>query len=327
MRYGEIPGVGKRISRLVQGTMALHHRGDDEENFAILDASRAAGIDAFDTAQVYGAGRCDAILGRWMEARGNREEVVILAKGCHHNDARKRVTPFDMAADIHDSLARLRTGYIDLWMFHRDDPAVPVGPLVEAANEHLAAGRIRAYGGSNWSPARLQEANEYAAAHGLAGFAASSPNFSLAEQLESPWGDDCLTISGPAHEADRRWYAEHAMPVFAWSSLARGFLSGRLTRDNLEEQRGRIEEHVIRCYVSEDNWRRQERAAELAAAKGLSLPQIALAYVLSQPFESYALVASCTGEEARANAAAVECRLTPEEIAWLELRSDAAPVG
>ena len=218
----------------------------------------------------------------------------------------------------------MKTDCLDIWMFHRDNPAVPVGPLVEAVNEEIAAGRIGVWGGSNWTPERIAEANEYADKHNLVPMTSSSPNFSLADQIDSPWGDDCITISGPKHEADRKWYADNNMPVFSWSSLARGFLTGRLTRENFEQEKGNFEEHTIRCYVCEDNWQRLERCAEIGKQKGgLSIPQIALAFVLSQDFPTFALVGSRNAEEANSNLEALNCELSAEEIAYLDLKGSA----
>ena len=141
MEYGAIAGVDKPVARLVLGTMIISAREQERSN-ALLDAVFEQGGNAFDTAIVYAGGESERGLGAWMEARGNREQVVIISKGCHHNADRKRVTPFDLAADLHDSLARLRTDYVDVYLLHRDDPAVEVGPIVEAFNEHLAAGRL-----------------------------------------------------------------------------------------------------------------------------------------------------------------------------------------
>ena len=224
MEYGQPAWSGKKVSRIVQGTIMLHEE-QQEEGFDLLDAVWASGINAFDTAALYGGGTCERVLGRWLEERGLRDEAFVLGKSCHHNSDRRRVTPFDIAADLADSLARQRHDYHDLHCLHRDDPQVPVGAIVEALNEHLDAGRIRAMGGSNWTTARLQEANEYAEARGLKGFAASSPNFSLADEKETPW-EGCLSISGPSRAADREWYAARRMPLFTWSSLGRGVLLG-----------------------------------------------------------------------------------------------------
>src|SRR5258708_26209575 len=196
MKYGTIPGIDKPISRLVQGTVAINPAGL-EAGFTLLDSVFELGCTTIDTAHVYGSDR-EMAIGKWIAERKNRDKVVILAKGSHHNNVRNRVTPFDIAADLHDSLARFQTDYFDLYVLHRDDPAVPVGPIVEALNEWKRAGKIRAFGGANWSYDRIEEANEYAGEHGLTPFACSSPNFSLADQIQPPWGG-CVTISGPGN--------------------------------------------------------------------------------------------------------------------------------
>ena len=234
MLYGHVPGIDKPVSRLVQGSVMVSTR-DLEGSFRLLDAIFALGCNTFDTAHVYGQGDNERAMGRWVHERGIRDQVVIIGKGAHHNADRKRVTPFDITADLFDSLARFKFDDIDLYLLHRDDPSVPVGPIVEVLNEHLAAGRIRAFGGSNWSHQRIAAANEYAAAHGLTPFVASSPNFSLAEQYREPW-EGCISISGLQNEEARAWYAERRMPLFTWSSLAGGFFSGRLRRDNRHHQ-------------------------------------------------------------------------------------------
>lgn len=320
MRYGKIAGLDKQISRIVQGAINLTTE-DLAGGFALLDAAMAHGINAFDTAHLYGGGACDRVLGQWMESRGNREQVVIIGKSAHHNGDRRRVTPFDVTADLFDSLARLRSGYMDIHLLHRDDPEVPVGPIVEILNEHRAAGRIRAFGGSNWSVARIQEANEYAARHGLVPFAGSSPNFSLAEQVQEPWAG-CLSISGPQAEADRAWYAARKMPLFTWSSLARGFFSGRVTRQNFEEVKATVDQSMVLSYAYEQNFQRLDRAFELAAVKGVTVPQLALAWVLAQPLDIYALVGALNGAEVEANLRALELKLTPAEQEWLDLRRE-----
>lgn len=323
MKYGSIPGIDKPISRIAHGCMMLATGDGQERSNVLLDAALEAGITTFDLAWVYGRGDCERSFGAWLESRGNRDDVVILDKGCHHNADRRKVTPFDIEADIHDSLARLRTGCIDLWMFHRDDPAQPVAPLIDTLNRYIELGIIRAFGASNWSRERIEEANEYAEKHKLIGFAASSPNFSLAEQVDSPWGSDCVTISGPSNESVRAWYAESGLALFTWSSLARGFFSGRLSRGAFDAMKDDLEEHVVRCYVTEENWKRLDRVEQLAEEKGLSVPQIALAYVLSQPMNVFALVGAFTGEEIAANTRALEVELTREEREWLDLKRDA----
>jgi aryl-alcohol dehydrogenase-like predicted oxidoreductase len=319
MKYGLVPGVGKPISRLVQGTVMITS-AELDRSFALLDDVHASGCNTFDTAHFYGGGDCETTLGKWVHERGLRDHVVIIGKAAHPNPTvpRRRVTPFDITADLHDSLARMQFDYIDLYFLHRDDPTAPVGTLVEVLNEHQQAGRIHAFGGSNWSHERIEEANEYAAAHGLTPFVASSPNFSLAEQINEPW-PDCLSISGPAGAAARAWYRARNMPLFTWSSLAGGFFSGRFSRDNLDSFTNDIDKVCVHAYGYEGNFSRLDRAMALAEEKGLTLPQIALAYVMSQDLNIFAIVGCQSGAEFADNAAASELQLSAEELTWLEL--------
>jgi len=316
MPYGRIPGIHKPVSRLVQGTVMVTSKALDY-GFQLLDDVFALGGNTFDTAHVYGGGDNERTVGQWVRSRGLREQVVIIGKGAHHNQDRRRVTPFDITSDLHDSLARFKFEYIDLYLLHRDDPSAPVGPIVETLNEHLRAGRIRAFGGSNWTHQRVAEANAYAREHGLTPFAATSPNFSLAEQVKEPWAE-CVSIGGPRGREARAWYAREGIPVFAWSSLAAGFFSGRFTRDNLAAFEDWQDKLCVNCYCYEDNFRRLDRVRELAGRKGVSVPQIAMAYVMSPPLTVFPLVGCRTREEFAINVAATAAQLTPEEIAWLE---------
>ena len=320
MRYGQMVGIEKPISRLVQGTVMVSS-SRLEQSFRLLDEVYALGCTTFDTAHVYGDGDCERTVGRWVRERGLREQVVIIGKGPHHSVDRKRVTPFDITADIYDSLARFQFDYIDLYLLHRDDPTVPVGPIVETLNEQQQAGRIHLFGASNWTIERIQEANAYAAAHGLNPFVASSPNFSLAEQIKAPW-PDCITISGPANKPARAWYEETQMPLFTWSSLAGGFFSGRFTRNNLDTFTDYFDKLCVESYCIEENFQRLDRATQLAKEKGLTLPQIALAYVMNQPLNLWTLVGCQNGEEFAANVAASDVNLSAEEMAWLALERE-----
>ena len=317
MQYGTLPGIDKPISRLVQGTLTINSR-EPELSFRLLDEIFDLGCTTFDTAHVYGAGDGERTVGRWVNERGIREKVVIIGKGAHPNRDRQRVTHFDITSDLYDSLARFRFDSIDLYLLHRDDPTVPVGPIVEILNEHLAAGRIRAFGASNWSHTRIEEANHYAQAHGLMPFVASSPNLSLAEQVHVPW-PGCISISGPVGTQARAWYAHSQMPVLCWSSLAGGFFSGRFRRDNLETFESDLEKVCVRSYCYEDNFKRLDRAQQLAQEKELTIPQVALAYVMNQPLDVFALLGCQNASEFNENLEASELRLTAGEMAWLDL--------
>jgi aryl-alcohol dehydrogenase-like predicted oxidoreductase len=321
MRYGSVPGIDKKVSRLGQGIGAAVRKEDPAEGFELLDGFFEKGVTVFDTARVYG--KTDRFLGDWMRERGNRAQVVVLGKGAHHGEGRQRVTPEDIEADLLRSLEDLQTEYIDLYILHRDDPSLPVGPIVEALNEHHRAGRIHAFGGSNWTHTRLEEANAYAAAHGLVPFAVSNPQFSLAEQIKEPW-ENCISISGPKAEEARAWYAAHKMPLFTWSSLAGGFFAGtEYTRENAAEllEQGGRHKMAVGSYGSDENYERLARARQLAAQKGVSVAQVALAWVMSQPLEIFALVGSATPAELEDNIDALGLTLSPEELAWLDMKA------
>jgi len=322
MQYGRLAGIDKPVSRLVLGTMIISAR-EPERSFELLDAVMERGGNAFDTANVYAGGWSERGLGDWLQRRGNREQVVILSKGCHPNSDRRRVTPADLTVDIYDSLARLKTDYVDGYMLHRDDLDVPVGPIVERFNAHLEAGDIHAFGGSNWTHARIAEANAYAEEHGLRGFTLSSPNYGLAEQVDDPWGPGCVSISGPQHREARAWYLESGVPVFAYSSLARGFFSGRIAPETWERDIEALDGAARQAYCHPINVKRLERAFQLAKKYGVGVPQIALAYILASPLEVYPLVGAANAEEYEQNLKAFDVPLSEQECDWLDLRRDA----
>jgi len=321
MKYGTIPGVkpAKRVSRIAQGTVML--REDDEARaFELLDAVYEAGVTLFDSAHVYGGGQCDRVFGRWVASRGLREQIVLMDKCSHHNRDRKRVTPYDISADLHDCLARLGFDYVDIFSFHRDDETQPVGPLVERMNQLICEGRIRAYGASNWTHRRIAEAVEYAEARGLVSIAVSSPHYSLAECNADPWGGGSISITTDPEAL--AWYERRQMPLLPWSSLSGGLFSGRFRRDNLEQFSDGADARCVRCYCSERNFQRLDRAEQLAAEKGATLAQIALAWCVCGPRNVFPLMAAWTVEQARENGAAGGIDLTAEEVAWLNLERD-----
>lgn len=313
MKYGNVPGLKTPVSRLIIGSMVCSV-DDMSTTRDLMDAWLEAGGNCIDTAYVYSGGKSEPALGRWMQERGNRARVVILDKGAHPKGAGPRVNPTGIAEDITESLARLQTDYIDIYLLHRDDLTTPVGPIVESLNEHRAAGRIRVFGGSNWTTLRIQEANDYAASHGLQGFAASSPYFGLAVQNEAAWGG-CLSLTAEDYE----WHQRTGLSLFPWSSQASGFFTGRYSPDDLDQG------DVRRIYYNEGNWERLRRASNLAEVKGCTANNIALAWVLCQPLNVFPLFGPRTVDELRSSLRALDVGLTPEELAWLNLERQAQP--
>ncbi len=325
MEYCQIPNVEKPVSRLVQGTIMLSSE-EEEYSFNLLDEVYDLGINTFDCAHLYGNGDCERVLGRWLSDRNLRKEVVLLTKCCHMNSDRNRVTPFDISSDLNDSLARLQTDFIDIYLLHRDNPRVPVAPIVDTLNNYINAGILGVIGGSNWTHDRIEAANIYALNSGQQPFGVSSPNFSLAEQVVPPW-DGCCSISGNGGVLARLWYEENQMPLFTWSSIANGFFSGRITQDNyltLADQ-GLIDESTVKSYCTTENFERLKRVSILAMEKELSIPQVALAYVLQQPLNIFALVGARSSEEVKSNLEALQMEMSKEEMAWLNLELNKQP--
>lgn len=306
MQYNHVHGIDRPISRLIMGSMVCHTDNMDLTR-EVLDAYVEVGGNCVDTAYVYGGGKTEVAVGRWMRERGNRERMIMLAKGAHpFGDMVPRVNPKAIDDDIKTSLARMQTDYFDLYMLHRDDPDYPVGPIVDELNAQIDAGRIRAFGGSNWTHTRLAEANRYAADHGLVGFAASSPYCGLADQIEPMWAG-CVSVT----EEARVWYAERRMPVFEWSSQASGLFTGRWGRDDHSNR------DLVRVYYNDANWARVERAQELARGKGCTPNQIALAWALRQPYPAFALIGPRSRTELQDSLGALAVELTDQEWNWL----------
>ena len=308
----------KTLSRIVMGTMiiGLTNYKDSAE---LLDDALALDINTLDIAWVYGGGDSERAIGRWMQERKNREQIYIITKGAHHNQDRERVTPFDITADLTDSLARLKTDYIDLYLLHRDDVSKPVGPIVDVLNEHVKAGHIRGFGGSNWTHERIAQANTYAAETGQMPMTASSPNYGLCEQVYDPWGPGCVTISGPKEAEARKYYETQNFPVFAYSSLGRGMLSGKVNRENYKDL---LDKAAMTAYAHEVNFKKLDRACSMAEQKGVSIPQIALAYILNQSLNIFPIVGAASKKELSEAVAASKIILTKEECDWLDTGED-----
>lgn len=323
MRYGHIPNVDKPVSRLVLGSMVFSTEKQQLTN-ALLDRFLEAGGNAVDTARVYTLGSSEVAFGNWLTSSGRRDQVVVIGKGAHHDrdTFERRVNPAAIHEDIQISLNSMQLDRMDVYILHKDDPNVPVGPIIEALNEEWEAGRIGAFGGSSWTQQRIAEANGYAEPRGLHRFDVSSPNLSLAVPNEPMW-EGCISLSGDADALE--WYAATQMPVLAWSSQARGFFSGRYTPGMTGETTN--ERNVVRTYFSDANWERYKRAEDLARKKGFTLQQITLAWVLHQPLNVYALIGPENVTELENSLGALDVELDADELAWLNLESAPTPAA
>ena len=331
-RYNPVPPISDRVCRLVLGT-SLWETLNEAEAHALFDAYVAFGGNCLDTALVYYD--IERVIGSWMKARANRAAIILHAKGAHHETIRPegaphefhrpRVNPPEIETDIQETLRRLGTDCIDIFTLHRDDPDQPVGPIIECLGAAQRAGRIKAFGASNWPVERLEAATEYARQHGLPSFATSSPHLALAFPAEPSW-PNCLTA---CDRRSRDWYARELMPLLAWSPLALGYFTERYQPwDKLAktEQQFLLSDRwtadVVRVYYTARNFERRSRAQQLAREKAVSATQIALAWVLHQGNHVFAVVGPRTIPELRELFDAFAISLTSHELAWLNLEVD-----
>jgi aryl-alcohol dehydrogenase-like predicted oxidoreductase len=301
-----LEGVGLPVSRLVIG---CDNRDSLEAGAPVWDAWIEAGGNAFDTAFVYGAGRHEAVLGQWIAARGVASELVVIVKGAHP----PHCTPDAIEGQLHASLDRLGLDRAPVYILHRDNPDVPVCEFVDALNRLHDAGLIGAFGGSNWSVARLAEGNAHAAARGLKPMRILNNNLSLAVMQRPVW-PGCLGSNVPETLA---WLRQTGVAHIAWSAQARGYFLPPEARSRLSDDTA-----PEACFGGPANEKRRRRAATLAERHGVSAHNIATAWVLAQAFPSLAIVGPRTPEEIASTLPALAAALAPAEVAWLNLETE-----
>ena len=287
--------VSARRGRIVLGTFAVD---DNEAAPALLDRYYAAGGRALDLANVYRDGEAAQAAGTWLRKRGLAGDIVLWAKGCHPPACH----PDLVQQEVEHALRLTGLEYLDVFLLHRDNPEVPVRAWVDALDAEVAAGRIGAFGVSNWRLGRTRELAAAAAGRGEHGLVAFSNHFSLAELVAEPW-PDCIAVT----KAELPELAGLGLRMLAWSSLATGYFAG------LEQP----------SWVSPGNAARRDRARELAAQRGVSPTAIALAYVLHQDDHVLPVIGTVSADHLDEALGAAAIELTPAEATWLE-RGDTA---
>lgn len=222
MRYSEIGGL--KSSKFILGTDYYGQTVTKNEAFRLIDTYIASGGNHIDTARIYGGGATEPLLGEWLSMHGHGG-LIVATKGGHPNPETMdipRLSEKEIEFDLDGSLKRLRVDYIDLYWLHRDGRGTDAGEIIESLNRMVRKGKIREFGCSNWSSGRVKAANDYAKAHGLAGFAASQIKFSPA--VTSPTFKDDPTLV-EMNEDEFNFYSEQKIPVMAFAPQGKGFFS------------------------------------------------------------------------------------------------------
>ncbi|MBF6176739.1 aldo/keto reductase [Nocardia blacklockiae] len=280
---------------------------DRDGSFAVLDAYAAAGGNFIDTADIYPAwvpgnsgGESETILGAWVAARGNRDDMVIATKG-------SRLPPHDglSAAAIHGaaeaSLRRLGTDHIDLYYAHYDDPEIPVADIVAAHDELVRAGKVRYVAVSNMATDRIREALAVADREGLARYVAVQPHYNLMER--TAFERDILPLAEAEGLATVPYYA-----------LAKGFLTGKY-RPGAEVDSPRAQGAA--AYLDERGARVLTELDLVAAAHGVSVAAVALAWLAAQPTVAAPIASARTPEQLADLLPVGELQLSEAELAAL----------
>lgn len=304
------------VSELCYGTNMLGTAIDQDRANAILDKFVELGGNFVDTARMYGdwipdapTGASERAIGAWLKSRGNRSDVVVATKGgmfdSRAGDYRMRVNPADIAKDLGESLDHLGVDTIDLYFLHMDDAQVPVSELIDALAEHQAAGKIRHYAASNWGADRIVEANAYAKSAGKPGFVASETFWGLAAP-----DVEAAIQQGYQHYYEGEYEALHeTLPIIAYAATSGGFFAMK--------EKGEVAPHIAARYGNPDNDRRFAVAKDLAGKHGVSINDIALAYILCQPNQTIPVFGGSSPARIEEGVKATTVKLSAEELAQL----------
>lgn len=302
---------GKRVSVLALGSTDFG--GTVEQGLAhdFLDAWEGIGGNFIDTARVYGdfvnrrLGESEKVIGRWLERRG-REAFFLSTKGAHPDMDHMnvgRLSRAEIEDDAARSLENLRTDHVDIYWLHRDDVSRPVGEIVETLNGLVEAGATRMIGVSNWTAARIEAANVYAAAHGLRPLDADQPQCSLARQM---------VVEDPTlvpMDADLwRMHRRTGMALIPFSSQAKGFYTKLF-----ELGEAGLSDKARRRFLSEENLAVYRRVLALRERTGLSVGAIALAWLTCQDFPTIPLCGVSKVSQVLALDEAANAVISPED--------------
>ncbi|WP_332693642.1 aldo/keto reductase [Halalkalibacter lacteus] len=319
MRYKQVQRTDIQCSVLCLGGANIGSTLNQQESFRLMDLYADRGGTFIDTAQVYAnwlpveSSISEKTIGQWMKSRNNRNHMIVTTKGAHPRLETMhipRLSPIEIKLDIEESLRNLQVDTIDLYFLHRDDTRRSVGEIIEVLNEQIKVGNIRYFGCSNWSTARVVEAEEYAHKHGLQGFSGNQVMWSLAEANPEKLTDQTLVHMD--HQM-RQLHRENRLAAFSYSPQAQGLFTKWDTGLYSKE-----DERINPAYQMKKNWRRFERAHQLASDLSITMNQVVLSYLTSQPFPTFPVIGCRVTEQLEENLKAVDVHLTQEQLDFLE---------
>jgi len=315
MQYMNLGKSGIQVSRICLGCMTYGARSwrewvlEEEESRPFIRRALDLGINFFDTADVYSLGRSEEILGRALKDFGpGRDKVVIATKvfGVMGDDPNQRgLSRKHIRHSIDDSLRRLGTDYVDLYQIHRFDPSTPIEETLEALTDVVRSGKALHVGASSmyaWQFARMLHAAER---YGYSRFVTMQNHYNLVYREEER---EMIPLC-----------RKEGIGLLPWSPLARGFLTRRPPREGYgETARARTDDFAHKLYFRPGDSTVVEKVAEIATKRGVSMAQVALAWVLRKPGVTAPIIGASRMEQLEEAVKALELKLVPEEWGALE---------
>lgn len=289
---------------------------DEPTSHAVLDAFTGSGFSLIDTADVYSkwvpghsGGESEAIIGKWLKARGQRDRVLIATKvGGEIPEGSKGLSAAHIKSAVEQSLRRLQTDYIDVYQAHYQDDGVPLEETLGAFAELIAAGKIRALGVSNHDVERMKAALETSTALGLPRYEVVQPLYNLYSRAEFERDIAPLAI-------------EHGLGVISFKALANGFLAGKYRKE--EDLQASRRPAATRAFLNARGLRIIDALERVASRVGANAAQVALAWVVSQPAVTAPIASASSPKQVEELVAAVRLQLDQQSLAELELASGA----
>ena len=315
MKYRALGSTGIQVSPLCLGTMQFGWTADEATSFEILSAAFDAGINFFDTADMYSnwaagnpGGISEEIIGRWWkQARIPREKLIIATKvrGQMGDPPTEGLSRKRILKMVEDSLRRLQLEYIDLYQAHWPDETTEIEETLRAFDDLVQAGKVRAIGCSNYTGAEFLEALETSQQIGLARFETIQPKYSLVHRAEYE-----SELAAICHERN--------IAVIPYTPLAAGFLTGKYRRDFTPDS---VRAEGVAKYFTEKNWTLLDKMDAIAAAHDATVTQVALAWLLANPTITSPIIGANSTTQLKDSLAAVELTLAAEEKEILAMLS------
>lgn len=315
MEKRELGKSGLKVAPLTFGGNIFGWTVDEPMSFALLDAFVDAGFDFVDTADVYSrwkpgnhGGESETILGRWFQTGNKREKIILATKvGMEMGPEQKGLAKKYIIKAVEDSLRRLQTDHIDLYQSHRDDPNTPLQETLEAYEQLIRAGKVRAIGASNYSGARLQEALSVSEKNKWPRYETLQPLYNLYDRAE--FEKDMQPVC-----------VENKISVIGYYSLASGFLTGkyRSVEDVGKSARGA---GIQQKYMNERGFRILQALDQVADKHGSKPGSIALAWLLTRPAVAAPIASATNLDQLRDLTRAVHVKLDQKDVELLDQAS------